>query len=211
MEEYKRLSTCGKAFGVDSEILSPREARELFPLLDENSFIGAMYSPGDGTIDPAMFVAALTKSAKKNGARVMEECPVSRIFTEKNESGEKKVTGVETPYGTIRTSCVLNAAGAWAGSVAKLVGLSVPLVPMKHAYIVSEPTPEIQGSPNIRDHDGSIYIKVQGSSMSIGGYEPNPIILKSVRKFCVAYYTNMVATLFRENNSRTFSWLSLTN
>lgn len=112
--------------------------------------------------------------------QVIEDCPVSRIFTESNEMGWKKVTGVETPFGTIRTSCVLNASGVWSGSVAKLAGLSIPLVPMKHAYIVTEPIPGVQGYPNVRDHDGSVYIKMNGSSMSMGGYESNPIILKSV-------------------------------
>lgn len=71
MEEYKRLSTAGKSFGIESEILSPKEAQKLFPLLDQNSFTGALYSPGDGMIDPAMFVGALTKSAKSHGARVI--------------------------------------------------------------------------------------------------------------------------------------------
>lgn len=105
-----------------------------------------------------------------------------KIITQENEYGGKYVTGVETPFGTIRTKCVLNAAGVWAGSLAKLAGVNIPLIPMKHAYVVSEPIEGVQGLPNIRDHDGSLYIKVQGSSLQIGGYEPNPIILKSVKK-----------------------------
>ena len=71
MDEYKRLSTVGKAFGIESYIISPQETKKLFPLLDENSFQGALYSPSDGNIDPAMMVNALMQSAKANGAKVI--------------------------------------------------------------------------------------------------------------------------------------------
>lgn len=70
MEEYKRLVTAGKFYGVESHILSPREAKNLYPLLDESSFTGAIYSPQDGTMDPTMLIDALTKYAKSQGARV---------------------------------------------------------------------------------------------------------------------------------------------
>lgn len=61
-----------------------------------------------------------------------------------------------------------------------MIGVEIPLIPMKHAYIVTEPMKNVKDLPNIRDHDGKIYIKPQGESLSIGGYEPNPIILQSV-------------------------------
>ena len=96
--------------------------------------------------------------------------------------GSKKVIGVETPHGIIKTNCILNACGAWSKNIARMAGLDIPLVLMKHAYIVTEPMKGIKGLPNIRDHDEKIYIKIQGESMSIGGYELNPIILKSVSK-----------------------------
>ncbi|XP_034934422.1 sarcosine dehydrogenase, mitochondrial [Chelonus insularis] len=189
MAEYKRLMTAGKYFGVESYALTPLEAKKLFPLLDENSFTGAIFSPQDGSMDPTMLINALTKYAKAQGSRVIEGCSVTRILTHENEYGSRHVIGVETPYGTIRTKCILNAAGAWSGQIAKLAGVNIPLIPMKHAYVVTEPMDNVQGLPNIRDHDSSIYIKVQGSSLSIGGYESNPIILKSVpRDFAFGLY-----------------------
>ncbi|KAK0090478.1 hypothetical protein PV325_013384 [Microctonus aethiopoides] len=188
MSEYKRLSTMGKYFGIESHIISPIEAKKLFPLLDENSFTGALYSPEDGSIDPTMLITALTKYAKQHGSRVIENCPVNKILTKENEYG-KHVIGVETPHGTIRTTCILNAAGAWSNNIAKMAGLDIPIIPMKHAYVVTEPIEGVQNLPNIRDHDFSIYIKSQGSSLAIGGYEPNPIILKSMpREFAFSLY-----------------------
>lgn len=101
-----------------------------------------------------------------------------KILTEDND-GHKIVRGVETPYGIIKTNVILNAAGVWSGAIAQMVGLNIPLTPMKHAYIVTEPM-NVQGLPNIRDPDRSIYFRVQGGTLNIGGYESNPIILKLV-------------------------------
>ncbi|XP_072748351.1 sarcosine dehydrogenase, mitochondrial-like isoform X2 [Anoplolepis gracilipes] len=175
--EYEILITGCKNFGIDAYMIDPAETKEKFPLIDENAFLAAIYSPGDGTIDPAMLVNALTKSAEKNGCKIIEDCPVIKILTEDND-GHKIVRGVETPYGVIKTNVVLNAAGAWSGTIARMVGLDIPLTPIKHAYVITEPM-NIQGLPNIRDPDGSIYFRVQGGNMHIGGYESNPIILKS--------------------------------
>ncbi|XP_051158865.1 sarcosine dehydrogenase, mitochondrial [Leptopilina boulardi] len=182
MDEYKRLYTIGKSFGIESSLISPKEAKNLFPPIDENAFYGALYSPNDGIIDPAMMVNSLIQSAKSNGAKIFEDCPVTKILIDKPEYGSQKVTGVETPYGIIKTNCILNACGAWSRNIAKMIGVEIPLIPMKHAYIVTEPMKNVKDLPNIRDHDGKIYIKPQGESLSIGGYEPNPIILQSVAK-----------------------------
>lgn len=84
-------------------MLSPSETQEIFPLLDPKAFIGALYSPGDGVVDPAMLCNALTRAASKNGAVVFEECPVLDILTGENVLGSKNIQGVTTPYGTIKT------------------------------------------------------------------------------------------------------------
>ncbi|XP_046739990.1 sarcosine dehydrogenase, mitochondrial isoform X1 [Diprion similis] len=180
MDEYKRLATAGKAFGIDSHLVSPGEARQIFPLLNEQAFYGALYTPGDGVVDPAMLCNALTKYAKEHGAKVVQDCPVTRILKKETQLGSSQIVGVETPYGIIKTNCVLNAAGVWSRSISKMAGLQIPLIPMKHAYVVSEPIEGVQNCPNIRDHDRNMYFRIQGSSLCMGGYEPNPIILQSV-------------------------------
>ncbi|XP_012253528.2 sarcosine dehydrogenase, mitochondrial [Athalia rosae] len=182
MDEYKRLATIGKAFNIESHLVSPRETKKIFPLINEDAFHGALYTPGDGVVDPAMLCNALTKYAKNHGAKVFEDCPVTKILTKKTQLGSLQVAGVETPHGTIKTNCVLNAAGVWSRSISKMVGIQIPLIPMKHAYVVSEPVEGAKGLPNIRDHDKSMYFRIQGSSLCMGGYEPNPIILQSVPK-----------------------------
>ncbi|XP_041973675.1 sarcosine dehydrogenase, mitochondrial [Aricia agestis] len=180
-EEYMRLHTLGKAMGIPSEVLAPKDAQKLFPLLDPSVFKMALYSPQDGTIDPSMACNALVKAATKNGGKVYEDCPVIDVHYAHNILGNKEVTGVHTDKGFIKTKCVVNCGGAWGPRIARFAGIpSLPLIPFKHAYVVSDAVPEIRNCPNIRDHDVSLYIKIQGETCQIGGYENNPIILDQV-------------------------------
>lgn len=181
LDEYRRLATVGAALGIENEILTPEETQKLFPLLDPKAFIGALYSPGDGVMDPAMLCTALRRAATNNGAQVIENCDVQEILVEQGAHG-KKVVGVATPYGNIRTDTVVNATGVWGRDLVARHGTHLPLLPMKHAYIVSESIPGVRGLPNIRDHDYSTYFRIQGDAICMGGYEPNPILLESVAK-----------------------------
>ena len=61
-----------------------------------------------------------------------------------------------------------------------MAGVNIPLVAMRHAYVVTERIEGIQNMPNCRDHDASVYLKLQGDALSIGGYEPNPIFWDKV-------------------------------
>lgn len=61
-----------------------------------------------------------------------------------------------------------------------MVGMDIPLIPLKHAYIITEPITGVQNLPNVRDPDASVYFRMQGNSIAIGGYEQNPIMLDSV-------------------------------
>ena len=107
----------------------------------------------------------------------MENCSVLDIQTE-NDS----IAGVVTDKGTISTQCVVNCTGVWANHVCEKLGFRIPLVAMKHAYVTTERMEGVEGMPNIRDHDASVYLKVQGDVLHIGGYENNPIFLEEVFK-----------------------------
>lgn len=154
--------------------------RQIFPLLNSSAFLGALYSPTDGVVDPAMLCTSLTKSASQNGATVVEDCDVQAILTGTDSFGNLRVTGVNTQHGEIKASVVVNATGVWGRDLLEPLGLHIPLIPMRHAYIVSEPIQGIHGMPNIRDHDASVYFRIQGSSIHMGGYEQNPIMLDRV-------------------------------
>lgn len=97
--EYRRLQTLGKCFGIESQILSPAETQQVFPLLDPKAFENSLYSPGDGVVDPAMMCAALTRASTANGGRVIENCPVEELIIGENHLGVKDIRGVRTAFG----------------------------------------------------------------------------------------------------------------
>ena len=70
LNEYKRLHTIGKSFGIESHVLSPEETKKLYPLMNVEDIYGALYSPRDGTMDPNGFCSALARSATRAGAKV---------------------------------------------------------------------------------------------------------------------------------------------
>lgn len=85
--------------GIENSMLSSTEALEIFPLLNPKAFIGALYSPGDGDIDPTLLCNALTKLAiETSNAQVIEDCPVKEILTEQSERGVNKIIGLRTEY-----------------------------------------------------------------------------------------------------------------
>jgi len=179
MEEYRRLYTMGKVLGIESHLLSPEETKRLYPLMNVDDIYGTLYSPLDGTIDPHGLCTALSRYATRSGAKVLENCPVTDITTRPATLGSNAVDSVVTPFGTIKTKCVVNCTGAWAGYVSDLVGISTPLVAMQHAYVVTEKIPGIENMPNVRDHDASVYLKLQGDALQVGGYEVNPVFIDS--------------------------------
>ena len=70
LDEYKRLGTIAKPFGIETYVLSPEETKKLYPLMNVDDIYGTLYSPGDGTIDPNGLCQALTRSATRAGCKV---------------------------------------------------------------------------------------------------------------------------------------------
>ncbi|CAH2316798.1 sarcosine dehydrogenase, mitochondrial [Pelobates cultripes] len=180
LDEYKRLMSLGKVYGIESYVLSPAETKDLYPLMNVDDLYGTLYVPKDGTMDPAGTCTTLARAATARGAQVIENCPVTGIQVKTDDMGIKRVAAVETEFGTVRTPCVVNCAGVWARTLGEMAGVNVPLVAMHHAYVVTERIEGIQNMPNVRDHDASVYLRLQGDALSVGGYESNPIFWEEV-------------------------------
>jgi glycine cleavage system T protein len=178
MEDLKRLVGLANSFGVPMELLSPKEAWEMFPLMSLDGVLGAAYTPNDGTIDPTGLTNALATGAKQNGAQIFIETNVEAITVNKG-----RVEAVVTNRGTIKTEVVVNAAGQWGGEVGKLVGLNLPVVPMAHLYIVTKPIEGVRHDfPTLRDPDLLVYWREEVGGITTGGYErdPAPFGLKGI-------------------------------
>ncbi|XP_037653310.1 sarcosine dehydrogenase, mitochondrial [Choloepus didactylus] len=180
LDEYKRLMSLGRVYGVESHVLGPAETKALYPLMNVDDLYGTLYVPHDGTMDPAGTCTTLSRAATARGAQVIENCPVTGIRVRTDDFGVRRVAAVETEHGSIQTPCVVNCAGVWAGAVGRMAGVKVPLVAMHHAYVVTERIEGIQNMPNVRDHDASVYLRLQGDALSVGGYESNPIFWDEV-------------------------------
>ena len=166
-EEHRRGADLGKALGIDVELLSPAETKELYPILNVDDLIGSVYFPNDGQVNPADTTMALAKGARTGGAQIFETTRVTAIH-----SKHGRVTGVATDQGDIACEYVVNCAGMWARAVGKLCGVDIPLHACEHFYIVTEPIPELpKNLPVLRDMDGCAYHKEDAGKLLVGAFE----------------------------------------
>jgi 4-methylaminobutanoate oxidase (formaldehyde-forming) len=169
--EVKRQATTAHSFGLDMQLLTPKEAQELWPLMTIDDLVGAAFLPTDGQANPADITQALAKGARMAGATILEDSRVLSIDVEKG-----KIRGVETDRGRIGCEVVICCAGQWTRSFAATVGVNVPLVSVEHQYMITEAidgvTPDL---PTLRDPDRLTYYKEEVGGLVMGGYEPNGI------------------------------------
>lgn len=169
--EVKRQATTAHSFGLQMDLLTPKEALDLWPLMDITDVIGAAYMPTDGQANPSDITQALAKGARMAGARIFEDTKVTDIEIENG-----KIRAVITDQGRIECEKVICCAGQWTRTFAKRFGVNVPLVPMEHQYMVTEPFDGVPSNlPTLRDPDRLTYYKEEVGGLVMGGYEPNPI------------------------------------
>lgn len=168
--EYRRLATTAQSFGMDMQLLSPQEARAMFPLMRVDDLVGASWLPTDGQASPSDITQSLAKGARMHGAKIFENVRVTGFDIE-----DGRILSVKTDKGDIACEKVVNCAGQWARQVGAMAGINVPLQPVKHQYVITE---KIEGlssdAPTIRDPDRRTYFKEEVGGLSFGGYEPNP-------------------------------------
>ncbi|NOC83397.1 FAD-dependent oxidoreductase [Ruegeria sp. HKCCD6428] len=168
--EVKRQATTAHSFGLDMQLLTPSEAQELWPLMDVSDVIGAAYLPTDGQANPSDITQALAKGARMAGAKIFEDTKVTDIEIE-----DGKIRAIITEQGRIECEKVICCAGQWSRTFASRFGVNVPLVPMEHQYMVTEPFDVPGNLPTLRDPDRLTYYKEEVGGLVMGGYEPNPI------------------------------------
>lgn len=171
MYELKGGATTARSFGMEMNMISPKEAYELCPIISYDDVIGAAYMPTDGQADPAGITQAMARGARNRGATFYERTLVTG-FDVKN----KRVEAVKTDKGNIKCDIVVNCCGMWGYQIGKMLGVNVPLVPFQHQFLVSEPIPNMPTDiPTIRDKDNLIYYKEEVGGLVMGGYERNGI------------------------------------
>ncbi|WP_274630300.1 GcvT family protein [Arvimicrobium flavum] len=169
--EFRRLATTAKSFGMDMALLTPAEVKAMWPLMETGDLVGASWLPTDGQASPSDITQSLAKGARMHGAKLFENVRVIGFAMK-----DGRITAVQTDKGEIACEKVVNCAGQWARQVGAMAGVSVPLQPVKHQYIITEKIDGLASdAPTIRDPDRRTYFKEEVGGLVMGGYEPDPI------------------------------------
>lgn len=174
MDEYHYYAGVARTIGVDVRWLTPDQIKEVWPLCNTDGLIGAIQHPDDGYIQPADLTQALARGARNRGAEIYRNTIVKGI--EQKPNGEWLI---KTDKGDITCEHVVSATGNFARQTGAMVGLDIPVIPVEHQFIVTEPHPDIlarkaQGLPEmgvLRESDSSWYMREEAGGLLLGPYE----------------------------------------
>ena len=168
MQELLRQATSAQLFDVNVEVLNKKKIKDLYPVINNQDILGGIYMPEDGQADPVGVTNVLSKAAKIEGAKIFEKTPVTKILIK-----NKKIIGVETPFGKIDCEYIVLATGMWSRQIGEDIGVGVPLYPNEHFYIVTEPMKDLpKNLPVLRDYNNCLYLKEDAGKILVGIFEP---------------------------------------
>ena len=170
-EEFGRLKKAADAAGLETAFLDPGQAKRRWPLMDFSQAASVLWCPSDGYVTPRCVVKAYEHQCRKRGVRF-----ATGTFVEEIVVRNGRVSGVRTNQGSAECRYFINAAGAHAYHVAQLVGLELPIVPVRHEYFVTVPldglTPEL---PCFRVPELALYGRARDGGLLLGGWEPRSL------------------------------------
>ena len=174
MDFLRYVHATGRALGMDTEIITPAEAKAMFPLMDETNFVGALWDPVEGHLDPSGTTHAYAKAAQKLGAKIELRNRVMDITQTPDGTWS-----VVTENGTVQTEHVVNAGGLWAREIGRMVGVELPVLAMEHMYLLTDEMPEVvefnqdtgRELVGVIDFKGEIYTRQERTGLLLGTYE----------------------------------------
>ncbi|MDG4903078.1 MULTISPECIES: FAD-dependent oxidoreductase [unclassified Mesorhizobium] len=173
--DFLRLAHAkGRYLGMDTELITPSEAKAMFPLMDEKNFVGAMWDPVEGHLDPSGTTHAYAKATRKLGAEIVLRNRVVELTQEADGTWN-----VVTEQGTVKAEHVVNCGGLWAREIGRMVGVELPVLAMEHMYLLTEPMPEVEEFNRstgremigVLDFKGEIYTRQERNGILLGTYE----------------------------------------
>ncbi len=165
--ELLKSYSAAQAVGFEMQMMTPKEALEIYPLMEIDDLIGAAFIPDDGHIDPNSLTQAYARGIRKYGGRIIEGVMVTDMVRDGN-----RISQVVTDHGNIIAGTVVNAGGLWARQVGWMAGVEIPAGVVEHQYLVTEKTDAIPANlPAFRDPDGGYYAKPEPGALAIGGWE----------------------------------------
>ncbi len=173
MDWLRMAHARNRYLGLETELISVEQAQEFLPIMDPSFFVGAMYDPVEGNVDPSGVTHAFARSARIGGAEVVQHTRVQAI--RQRSDGLWEVDCGE--QGRITCEHVVNAGGLWAREVGRMCGLELPVLAMEHHYLVTDDVPSLDGSPlfHAMDFAGEVYMRKEGRGLLLGTYEPHGV------------------------------------
>lgn len=174
MDEYQYYAGIAETIGVKVDFLTPAELKEIWPLCETDGLLGAIRHKEDGYIQPADLTQALAKGARDLGAAIHRNTAVSAI-TQADDGRWLVATG----KGDFLAEHVVSCTGSFVRQTGRMVGLTVPVIPVEHQYIVTEPHPALKarhaaGLPEmgvLRESDSAWYMREEAGGFILGPYE----------------------------------------
>jgi sarcosine oxidase, subunit beta len=161
---YQAQVSMQNRLGVPSRMLSHDEAAQMVPLLNTEDIMGGAYHARDGLADPSGVVQGYAAGARRRGVQLLTGVEVTGIRVQAG-----KVTGVQTAQGAIDAPVVVNAAGPWAGQVAAMAGVQLPISPVRRQIAVTTPLPEVPADfPFVIDFSRNLYFHREGRGVLTG-------------------------------------------
>ena len=172
IENLKANIIMHQEIGIPSLLITGEDVGRLAPSFYTQDIEVAAYEPESGYADPASCTGTFLESAREGGARVIQDCEVTEIIV----IGDR-VRGVKTSRGEFSTPVVVNAAGAWAGRIAAMVGLELPIDSWRHdTMFMRRPDRLNADHPSVIDFPNSMYFRPEKGGLTLVGLEDdNPI------------------------------------
>jgi glycine cleavage system aminomethyltransferase T/glycine/D-amino acid oxidase-like deaminating enzyme len=179
--DLKRKHGLATSWGVEAELVGPEECARLHPLIDPAKVLGGLHVPTDGLAKAVRAVEAQARRAIERGARFLGGHTVVDITRQ-----DGRVTGVETDQGHLAADVVVSCAGFWGPRIGRMVGLTIPLLPLAHQYaktgqvaaLAGVTDPDLEATrPILRHQDQDLYYREHGDRVGIGyyGHRPMPV------------------------------------
>ncbi len=170
IDSNRMMQSACRRLGIESHFISLEEARDKAPILDTQEVLACLWEEDGGHVDPASATQAFAQAARNLGVEIYRHTPV--VQTVQNPDGSWLVS---TAKGDIKAEYVVNAAGLWGREVGRLAGIELPLMPVEHHYLITEPIPDIEQMsfelPQINDNETGCYARQEGMGILLGAYE----------------------------------------
>ena len=164
LHEYLRQMSMSKLFDINVELINKKKFKQLYPIAKNKDVLGGLYIPDDGQADPEILTKTIAKAAQKEGVKIIENCSLNKILTRKDQ-----VRGISTNNGVMECEYVVLCSGMWSRQIGEQSGVSIPLYPNEHFYMITEDVTNLPKIlPTFRDPNNYLYIREYNKKLLLG-------------------------------------------